>query len=397
ASLFGMGPNLVGGDAFKAGAQLVIESMLQSPHFLYRVESSAKADSAGKIWLSGYELATRLSYGFWGAMPSDELLAAAGKGELDTKDGVARWAGKLLDDPRAHDILLTFHEQTFETAAYGTQDKAPSLNFDADALAPVLRDEAHRFFDFVIAQNGGGIARLLTDPTAFVNQDTAPFYGLSGITGTTMQQTSLDPAQRVGLLSQVGFLTKNATQTTSDPVHRGLVVLRKVLCDDPDPPPMMFSAPALMPGKTTRQTYEQATTCGKGCHDTLINPPGFAFEVFDTLGRTRSTEAGQPIDATGTLSIRQGYTSDEKRANPSTPLSFNGPVDMLTKLAATPRVHECYARNWMQYVLARELDPVERGAWESLRDTSLKQSSVRSILVSLVQLDTFRSRVADSL
>jgi hypothetical protein len=67
---------------------------------------------------------------------------------------------------------------------------------------------------------------------------------------------------------------------------------------------------------------------------------------------------------------------------------------LVTQLAAEPRVHECYARNWMEYVLAREVDATEKGAWEALREASMSQSSARSVLISLFQLDTFRTRVS---
>ena len=180
-------------------------------------------------------------------------------------------------------------------------------------------------------------------------------------------------------------------------MHLGLTVVRKVLCDEPEPPPMTFMLPGPMAGLTTREVYEKTTgTCGGSCHRELINPPGFAFERFDTVGRLRSTESGKPIDAQGTISVRSGFTTAEKNGGAKTEVSFDGPVALLTQLAAQPRVHECYARNWMQYVLAREPDAFERGAWEALGDTSLSEASARALLLALVQLDTFRFRVSDS-
>jgi len=396
-ALFAQGPQLVGGDAMKAGVRLVIEAMLQSPHFLYRVESSDKIDPEvkRKAWLSGYEVATRLSYALWDSMPSDALFEAAKAGELDTEKGVAKWAKTMLDDARAQPILLSFHEQTFTISAYGTQDKDPKLNFDATALAPVMQDEARLFFQELIVKGNGGIRELLTSPVAFVNEDTAPLYGLSGVVGQTLQKQTLNAKERAGLLTQLGFLTKNATRSSSDPVHRGLVVLRKILCDEPDPPPMTFKLPSAEAGLTTREVYEKATACGVGCHDTLINPSGFAFEKFDAIGRIRKTEQGKPIDASASLTLRVGYTSQEKNDNPTEKISFDGAVDLMTQLSKQPRVHECYARNWMEYALAREVNPVERGAWELLRDRSLKEGAGRDLLVALVQLDTFRSRISE--
>jgi hypothetical protein len=392
-ALFARGPELVGGSAFPAGARLVIEAMLQSAYFLYRVELAESATPADpKAWLSGYEVATRLAFALTGSTPSDELLNAAQAGELDSESGVASWAAKLLAAPGARELLLAFHEQTFEVGSYGTQTKEPGLGFDADALAPVLRDEARRFFGLVVDESGG-IQQLLTEPVAFVNEDTAPFYGLSGITGQDLRQQALPTDQRAGLLTQLGFLSKNATRSGSDPVHRGLIVLRKVLCDEPDPPPTMFDLPKAEAGLTTREVYEKATACGVGCHDTLINPPGFAFEIFDGVGSLRSSEQGKPIDASGSLTLRSGFTPAEKRQGPSTQLTFDGPVELMQKLAATPRVHECYARNFMTYVLAREIDPVERGASEALGRRSREVGSMRELLLALVKLDTFRARV----
>jgi len=51
----------------------------------------------------------------------------------------------------------------------------------------------------------------------------------------------------------------------------------------------------------------------------------------------------------------------------------------------------------MKYLLAREVDPVERGASSSLGEGSLTTGSMRELLLQLVALDTFRSRVSDPL
>ncbi len=399
-SLFKQGPELsgdVGSDSFHAGMRVVFEAMLQSPHFLYRIEASAVPDEDGdrKAWLSGDEIATRLAYALWGSMPSDELFAAVDAGELKSAEGVAGWARRMLADKRAASTLLSFHEQTFSVKNYGSQDKDAALGVDMLALTPYLQDEARRFVEHVVVDGKGGITQLLTEPVAFVNEQTAPLYGVSGITGDALQKVDLDPKQRAGLLTQVGFLSKNATRKTSDPVHRGLFVVRQILCDEPDPPPMMFELPTSEPGLSTREVYEKATACGVGCHDTLINPPGFAFETFDTLGRVQTEDAGKPINAKAEMTIREGYTSAAKKANPTTTIAFDGPVDLLNKLADLPRVHECYARNWGAYVLAREVDPIERGAFRVLRDSSLDRSATRDLLVELVKLDTFRARVSE--
>lgn len=393
-ALFSKGAALDAARAFASGMSLVIQTMLQSPHFLYRVESSSQPDGP-RIWLNGYELATRLSYAIWNTTPPKELLAAAGAGQLATPEGLKARATSMLSDPRAATTLANFHQQTFRTGVYGSQSKDARFAFDSTALAPALQEESRLFFADIVAA-GGGIREILTQPVAYVNEQTAPFYGLSGITGTQLQKVELDPTRRAGLLTQVGFLSQTANRTLTDPVHRGLAVLQEVLCDDPDPPPPIdIEAPSVPPGMTTRQTYEQATACGPGCHDTLINPPGFAFEHFDTVGRWRDDESGLAIDVSGTFGARVGWSQEGKRITPPIMLEFDGAPDLLTQIADLDRTHECYARHLLQFVLAKPVTGEELGAGTLLGKHSKTDGAAQGILSKLVTLNTFRARAAD--
>lgn len=391
-ALYDKGAALDSADPFRSGINLVIQTMLQSPHFLYRVESSAHPEGP-RIWLNGFEVATRLSYALWNTTPPKELLDAAAAGELKSAEALKARALSMLADPRATTTLERFHEQTFRSGVFGSQLK--DAKFDFDPVAPVLAEEARLFFADVVAQ-GGGIREILTKPIAYVNEATAPFYGITGITGTQLQKVDLDPTRRIGLLSQVGFLSQTGARTLTDPVHRGLAVLKEVLCDDPDPPPPIeITTPVVPPGQTTRQTYEQATACGPGCHNTLINPPGFAFEHFDTVGRWRDDEGGLPIDVTGTFGARVGWSVDAKHENEPIMLEFDGAVDLLTQLAELDRTHDCYARHLLQFVLAKPVDPAELGAGNLLGEHSKTSGAASAILGELVTLNTFRARALD--
>src|SRR5262249_6148832 len=68
------------GYAFADGIRVVLSAILQSPHFLYHVEGATTDPTQAVTPVSGYELASRLSYFLWGTMPDDTLLAAAGSG-----------------------------------------------------------------------------------------------------------------------------------------------------------------------------------------------------------------------------------------------------------------------------------------------------------------------------
>jgi hypothetical protein len=69
-----------------------------------------------------------------------------------------------------------------------------------------------------------------------------------------------------------------------------------------------------------------------------MDPIGFGLENFDGIGRYRTTEAGQAIDASGTIAALAGET-------------FNGPSDLASKLAAAPEVSQCFAAQLTAYVL----------------------------------------------
>ena len=72
---------------FIRGAQLVVEAMLQSPKFLFRLETGA------------YKAASDLSYFLWDTMPDERLFQAAASGDLETEAGVAGQAERMLTGP----------------------------------------------------------------------------------------------------------------------------------------------------------------------------------------------------------------------------------------------------------------------------------------------------------
>ena len=70
-----------GGQGFAGGVRAVIEEVLQSPKFLYRIEvGEPSAERPGWAHLTPYELASRLSFFLWLSSPDDALLEAARQG-----------------------------------------------------------------------------------------------------------------------------------------------------------------------------------------------------------------------------------------------------------------------------------------------------------------------------
>jgi hypothetical protein len=86
------------GGNFDDAIRFILEAMLQSPRFLYRIERQQVTGAVRP--LEPLELASRLSYILWGGPPDDALLQAAEKGQLDHA-GVAVQARRMLQDRRA--------------------------------------------------------------------------------------------------------------------------------------------------------------------------------------------------------------------------------------------------------------------------------------------------------
>ena len=175
---------------FASGVAAMIEALLQSPEFLYRVElGKAVTDNTAVKRVAGREIATRLSYLFWQTMPDAALFQVADAGMLDTKEGVQQQAQKMLDDPRSHPMVAFFFDNllpipdlsglTREAAVYPTW---------SGSIGAAMRTEVQRFLEHEIYENTtqvtpphapGSWPAILTAPYTYVNQALFNYYGAS--------------------------------------------------------------------------------------------------------------------------------------------------------------------------------------------------------------------------
>ena len=154
----------------------------------------------------------------------------------------------------------------------------------------------------------------------------------------------LDSSQRLGLLMEPSFLTLTGSPDGSNPVKRGKAVYTKLLCGVlPPPPPNVPPAKPATAGGTTRQRFAEhaENACARGCH-TLMDPLGFAFENYDGIGRYRTTDNNQPVDATGMISID------------GTAKSFSNAVELTKILSTSATVRDCFAKQWFRFAVGRE-------------------------------------------
>jgi hypothetical protein len=375
---------------FRTGVELVLQTMLQSPHFLYRVELGGSAPvERDVVALGPYELASRLSFLFWGSMPDETLLDAAERGELGTPEELEAQARRLLADPRAREAVARFHVSWLGLSHVEELSKDTSVYPDYDeTLRPLWREEAERFLGHVVFEGSGTVEELFTASYSFMNADLAAFYGVAnGPSGAAFEQVELGPTERAGLLTLPAVLATYAKQNQSSPVHRGKFVRERLLCQTLQPPPnnIKIEAPEVDPNATTREQFAEHSenpACS-GCH-VKMDPIGFGLEAYDGVGRYRETEHGLPIDTTGEL-------IDTVDADGP----FDGARELAQRLARSSEVRQCVATQWFRFGYGRVEKEADVCNMRKVQETFAASGyDIRELLVALTQTDAFRYRHA---
>ncbi len=387
-ALFELGVEQAG---FDRGVELVIRGALNSPMFLYRVESGgldlSDASAGEVVTLTHYEVASRLSYTLWQTMPDAELFAAAERGELGTRDEIGAQALRMLEDPRARDAVGNFHSQWLEMDLLDETEKVDA-DFD-QALATSMRVEVEALANHVVFDGSGRLAELFESREALVDEALAGVYGVpfEGQPGERVW-TELPAEQRAGVLTRAGFLSANSHPNKSFPTKRGRTVRQSVFCQlIADPPPEADdSTPE--PGDAEvsfREYMEQKTSAPlcSSCH-TLLDPIGFGLEHYGPVGRWRTLDDnGFEVDASGSI-----VSTDDADGE------FYGGLELSQQLAGSAQVRKCMAKQAFQFAYRRggggddqcTVDQIVAG-FEST------EGDMRELLLSLVTQDAFLTRV----
>lgn len=405
---------------------LTVAAILQSPAFLFRIEEGDPARAVdGAVPLTDHEVAARLSYFLWDSLPDGALFAAADDGELRTPSQVEAQARRLLKDPRARQMVVDFHDQWLETdqvlgisparRVYGPSfglTPEPPLDTTGDqdwpnVLGPIRRSleaETHLFVERTVFDGVGTLGELLTDHHGYMSAATEPLYGpgvtlLPGPTVTvehnyiaasgsnadtlTLYPVELPADERAGLLTLPSLLAVGAYAVHPAPILRGKRVLERLFCQELGAPPPNADASAPPDVETAESTNRERTEAATsppecvGCHQTL-NPPGFAFEHYDAMGRYRTEDNGLTVDSSGSFTTYGGES-----------FSFEDGVDLAHQLAMSEGVHDCYTMRWARVAAGAQLEPGAPGL-EAIQSAFRSHDHIKDLLVSIATSDVFR-------
>lgn len=368
------------------GFQLVMEAVLQSPSFLYLTETGADGRAANSPTpVSADSLASRLSYFLWNTLPDDELLERAGDGSLLTDAELIAQVDRMLEDPRASDTVGLFHIQLLRLDHLVHAEKDTSLfpEFDAE-LADAMLQEVAAFTSDVVLEGDGRLNTLLTASFAYPRGGLFELYGVTQPAGFTPgDRVELEPTERSGLLTQAAFLASHAKRNATSPVHRGIIVRENLLCQTIPPPPNDVSTvlPPATAASTTRERFAQHLadpTCA-GCH-VLIDPIGLSFENYDGIGRYRTMEGSQAVDASGAIVGGGDDLAD----------AYSNAVEMTKLLGDAQSVRDCLATQWFRFALGRTASQADTCSVAAVREGFAGSGgNIRALLAEIVLSDAF--------
>lgn len=385
----------------------VIFVFLQSPQFLFHLEIEGTAIAGDSVLrLSAYELVSRLSFAFWRSMPDQTLFNMASNNSVLSDQGLQNAIDHIFNSSNEAKVKASFQEfyrDWFRFDVLGTFEFVPSNTvFDAflDGMQAPTMDamtaEIDAMMDYYTWQTDGSMTDILLSQRSFAREPAlAAVYGVQEWNGNYSHDVQLPLNERSGLLTRSYFLVSPDEET--HPILRSVAIRREILCDQiPDPPsnlpPDALTPPAKDPTRTTRERFEVKTesrTC-QGCHS-FINPVGFAFEAYDSLGRYRHEEkifaddgsfVSRPVDSEVIPNLQ---SSDEA------PVS--GPIELNRIIAGSSLVDQCFARQFWRFVNKRMEERGDHCAIEHVAaPLTAGNGSIKQAIKRIVNTPGFKRR-----
>jgi hypothetical protein len=377
---------------FESGVRLVVQAILASPRFLFRMEqwpAHAALKPGQSYRISDLDLASRLSFFVWGSVPDAELVKVAMQGTLQTPAVFDRQLKRMLADERASAIATRFGSQWLRLQ--DVEKVRPDHHFYSywdHTLSQALVRETELFFDSLVREDRS-VLDLLTADHTFVNERLAKHYGIPNVIGNEFRRVQLADERRRGLLGQGSILLLTSIADRTSPVLRGKWVMEVLLGSPPPPPPpnvpMLEDTKAaaadgkLLSVRERMEEHRRNPSC-TSCHK-VIDPLGLALENFDVTGVWRIKDNGVTIDPVGDL-------YDGTR--------LDGPVALRNALLKHQDVILLsFTESLMTYALGRRVEAYDMPAIRAvIRDARRSNYSFSSLISGVARSRAFQmSRV----
>src|SRR5690606_4834508 len=112
----------------------------------------------------------------------------------------------------------------------------------------------------------GTFTDLLTSSAGFVNEATAPIYGLNAADfDSSLSPVEFAPGERPGFLTRVGFLSSFSHYDSTAPMLRGAYIATNIVDVNPGPPNPDVMLPSLPGEFTTNRERSEAAVAAAAC------------------------------------------------------------------------------------------------------------------------------------
>jgi hypothetical protein len=370
------------------GLAFTLRRLLQAPSLVFHIEMGTEA-AGGRLRLTDFEVASRISYLTTDSPPDEALVEAARSGDLQSVDGVRAEVDRLLASDAARAKTLDFFRYY---AHLGTiPDPLPVTAAavgidDATGLGQEMRDEAFAFFDHVFWSSAGDFTELLSSTAAFPRSS-----ALAQVFGSEVAAAGepVTAPSHVGLLHRPALLASPTLRTS--PIVRGAHTRKLFLCDAlgmPDPAAVAARQEEVgdIEGMSNR---DKATTLTSddaciGCHG-MINPVGFSFEGFDPVGVPRSSEVvldetGAVVDTWPLDTSVAALTVDDGEE----PRSFASSTELALAIADGNRARACIARRMFEYYRLSAVDKDADSCTLHEAEVASHEGNLQSVLAATI-------------
>ncbi len=404
------------GRSIFSGLQAGIRGMLCSPKFLFKQEGESGP-------LDNYAIAARMSYFLWNSLPDEILFELASQGKL--KDPIVRreQTHRMLQAERTDRFVKDYVHQWLDLEKLKIIE--PDLSIftvdEFDLVRDQIKEEPVEFFKEVLTNNLS-LENFIDSDFVMITPELNYIYRIDGHPVATPSKrpgaSKISPKDyrpkeitsefskvmlgeknryRGGLLSQAGFMlmtTNNGEYT--NPFYRGAWVLKSFYGDHLETPAELEISALSPPTKTetikeTIDAHREDASCNI-CHKKM-DPLGIALENFDVIGRWRD----QYTDVSNyapTANKKGGRFPVDARTVHLDGRAFEGPQGLKTILMQDKeRFSRSFLENMLSYVMARELNFLDREHIEQLYEQSAKTNfKLRDLLLEIVSSDFFTRR-----
>lgn len=389
------------GDDHSASVRLMIQALLSSAEFLYRIELDQNPNSTAKHPVTAYELASRLSYFLWGSAPDDQLLGAAANNTLGNDDVLKGAVDYMLGDVKSNRFVMNFAGQWLGIRRVVPHPAAPDIYKEwTPVVADAASQEMYLYFNEFLRSGRTWLDFMKADIN-YVTPELAALYGMPAPAGTVaggapVRVEGVADGRR-GFAGLVGFLAMSSPDRRSSPTLRGKWLLMNMMCTTPPDPPA--NIPVLeKKGDTSvlnvRQVLEEhrANPACAACH-ALFDPFGLALEQYDGIGKFRTTYTnGSAIDPATELQASADYPNGLKFGGIE---GVNGLPGVADAVSQNSGFATCISQKMLTFGLGRLLTETDTPYLDVVNKEWLKDGAVPTIprlIHGLVETETFRYR-----